>query len=96
MYYKGDVIERLDRIEYLLAEVNGRLATVQQPLNPSLGGDGRLLIRVSDAAKQLGLSRGSLYQLIAAGKFPSVRIGRAVRIPLELMIEWMRKLESQR
>ena len=96
MYYKGDVIERLDRIEYLLAELTGTLSTVRQPLSPSLGEDGRLLISVSEAAKRLGLSRGSLYQLIAAGKCPSVRIGRAVRVPSEQMIKWIRKLESQR
>lgn len=39
-----------------------------------------LLLRVTEAARLLGVSRTTLYQLIAAGEIPVVRIGRSVRI----------------
>ena len=38
--------------------------------------DGPLLISVADAAKQLGVSRGLLYELVNSGEITSVRIGR--------------------
>jgi excisionase family DNA binding protein len=40
-----------------------------------------LLLTVTRAAELLGVSRSSLYQLVAAGRVPVVRLGRAVRVP---------------
>jgi excisionase family DNA binding protein len=39
-----------------------------------------LLLRVSEAAELLGISRSTFYQLIARGEVPVVRIGRTVRV----------------
>jgi excisionase family DNA binding protein len=39
-----------------------------------------LLLRVSAAAELLGVSRSTLYQLIAKGEVPVIRIGRSVRV----------------
>ena len=40
-----------------------------------------ILLRVTDAARLLSVSRTSIYQLIAKGHVPVVRIGRSIRIP---------------
>lgn len=46
-------------------------------------GDGlRLLVTVQEAAAVLAIGRTTLYQLIADGQMSTVRIGRAVRIPV--------------
>jgi excisionase family DNA binding protein len=90
MRYDGDVIQRLDRIESALGEVIVNLRDGQDPVNRRKPPQARVLLKVSEAAEQLGISRSSLYQVIAAGGFPSVRIGRSVRIPYEDMIRWIR------
>ena len=41
----------------------------------------RLLLTVNEAAALLGIKRTKLYELLAAGVLPSVRIGSARRIP---------------
>ncbi len=47
----------------------------------SAGGTEKLLLRVSEAAEALAVSRSHLYELIEAGKVPVVRLGGAVRVP---------------
>src|SRR4051794_6431001 len=39
----------------------------------------RLLVRITEAADRLGLSRSTVYELIGAGELKVVRYGRAVR-----------------
>lgn len=51
--------------------------------------EGKLLLRVDEAAKACSLGRSKMYQLIAAGEIPSVKIGRSVRIPLLALREWV-------
>ena len=46
----------------------------------SVPGDGPLLLSVSAAAKVLGVSRTSLYQIMSAGEIEHVRIGRRVLV----------------
>jgi excisionase family DNA binding protein len=41
-----------------------------------------LLLRPTEAARLLGISRSNLYELLAAGEIPTIHIGRSVRIPL--------------
>jgi excisionase family DNA binding protein len=40
-----------------------------------------LLMRVSEVAFELGLSRRRIYQLMHAGELESVKIGKASRVP---------------
>jgi excisionase family DNA binding protein len=42
----------------------------------------KLLVRPVEAAAMLSVSRSSIYELIAAGVVPSVRVGRMIRIPV--------------
>jgi excisionase family DNA binding protein len=51
----------------------------------------RLLVRVPEAAERLGLSRSSLYELIAAGELRVVRYGRAVRVPVSELANWVER-----
>jgi excisionase family DNA binding protein len=49
----------------------------------------KLAYRVPEAAELLGLGRAKTYQLVASGELPSIRIGRAVRIPAQALREWL-------
>ncbi len=49
----------------------------------------RLLVRPSEAAELLGLGRSKVYELVAAGEIPAVRIGKSVRIPMEALRQWV-------
>lgn len=51
--------------------------------------DSPLLLKVKDAAKMLGLSRTKVYEMIASGELPVVRIGTAVRVPRQRLLEWI-------
>lgn len=44
----------------------------------------RLLMRPAEAARMIGVSRAKVYELIASGSLPAVRIdgGRLIRVPL--------------
>jgi excisionase family DNA binding protein len=47
------------------------------------------LLRVEEAARLLRIGRSKLYQLLARGELPVVRIGRSVRIPRRALEEWI-------
>ncbi|MBU1701017.1 MAG: excisionase family DNA-binding protein [Candidatus Eisenbacteria bacterium] len=47
------------------------------------------LLRPADIAPLLGVTTGRVYQLIADGVIPSVRIGRTLRIPREAWERWL-------
>jgi len=49
-----------------------------------------LLVKPTEAAEMLRISRARVYELIASGKVPSVRVGRFTRIPLAALREWVR------
>ena len=45
-------------------------------------GDASQCLRPEEAARHLGISRAKVYELIAAGELSSISIGRARRVPL--------------
>ena len=45
----------------------------------------RLLWKVEEAAGHLGISRSKAYELVAAGKLPVIKLGGALRIPVDLL-----------
>ncbi len=55
------------------------LLAPDEPVGREIG-DGPDLITIPVAAARLGLSHSKLYELIADGELPTVRIGRAGRI----------------
>jgi len=50
-----------------------------------------ILMRAAEVAAALGVGRATAYELIASGELPSVRIGRAVRVPRAGLEEWVRR-----
>ena len=55
----------------------------------------KLLLRVEEAAKLLGLSRSKTYMLAAEGELPTIRIGRrSTRVPLAALRQWVRQKAS--
>jgi excisionase family DNA binding protein len=50
-----------------------------------------LLVRVEEAARLLSLSRSTLYELLASGQIPRVKLGASVRIPTAALQEWVAK-----
>jgi excisionase family DNA binding protein len=48
-----------------------------------------VLLRPGQVAVILGLGRSTTYQLMAAGVLPTVRIGRAVRVPKDALERWI-------
>jgi excisionase family DNA binding protein len=49
----------------------------------------KFLLRPSEAAELLSISRSKAYELIAAGVLPSVRIGSSVRVPAARLQAWI-------
>lgn len=51
----------------------------------------RLLLDSREVATLLGLGRTKVFELMAAGDLPVIRIGRSVRVPREALIAWIRQ-----
>lgn len=49
----------------------------------------RLLVKPIEAAHLLGLGRSKIYELLASGELPSVKIGKSVRVPMDALREWV-------
>lgn len=50
-----------------------------------------LLLRAREVQTLLGLSRSKVYELMQAGELPTVRVGRAVRVPRDGLAAWLRR-----
>ena len=49
----------------------------------------KLLLRPTEAADQLGITRSKLYELLASGEVPSIKIGKSRRIPADALKKWV-------
>ena len=50
----------------------------------------RLLLRVSEAADRLGISRSKAYQLVKTGDLPgAMHVGHSVRINARILDRWV-------
>ncbi len=52
--------------------------------------DAPLLLRAEEAARLLGLGRSKVFEMLATGELPAVRIGRAVRVSRASLERWVR------
>ena len=52
-----------------------------------------LLLNIPQVATMLGLSRTKVYELIATEGLPVVRFGRAVRVSLKSLQQWVEQRE---
>ncbi len=55
-----------------------------------------LLVRPTEAARRLSLSRSLVYRLLAKGEFRTIRVGAVRLIPVEELSAWVerKKLEE--
>lgn len=51
----------------------------------------RLLLKPDEAALMLVVGRSRLYQLLAQGELPSVKIGHSVRVPADALRLWVER-----
>ncbi|MDP9315571.1 MAG: helix-turn-helix domain-containing protein [Chloroflexota bacterium] len=65
-----------------------------QPTAVELPNDGRLLLRAEEAAHLLGVSRATVYNLLASGELRGVKIGRAVRVSRATLLRWIAEREG--
>ena len=56
---------------------------------------GPSLLRPNEVARQLGLGRSKIYQLMQAGELRPVHIGRAVRIPAAEVAAYVARLQAE-
>jgi excisionase family DNA binding protein len=49
----------------------------------------RLMLRPTEAADAIGVSRSKAYELIARGEIPSVKVGGCVRVPVDALRQWI-------
>jgi excisionase family DNA binding protein len=54
-----------------------------------------LLLSVPEVAKTLGLGRTKVYELIATEGLPVVRFGRAVRVSVTSLQQWIERREQK-
>jgi excisionase family DNA binding protein len=57
--------------------------------------DEKLLLRIEEAAKRLGIGRSLMYRLVLSGQVQSVPLGRLRRIPAEALREYVERLRVQ-
>jgi len=63
--------------------------------SPQEGTPQRLLLRIPEVAETLGIGRTKIYEMIATGELPTIRIGRAVRISVTTLQKWVEEREQQ-
>ncbi len=58
-------------------------------MNDVRNGTGALLLRAEEVAHLLGIGRSKVYELIAAGELPVVRVGRSLRVNRLALERWI-------
>lgn len=48
-----------------------------------------VLMKAGEVAALLNLGRSTVFELIARGDIPSIRVGRSVRVPRDRLQEWI-------
>jgi excisionase family DNA binding protein len=51
----------------------------------------RLLLRPGEVAEVIGVGRSKVYELLAKGELPAVRVGSLVRVPVDQLKEWIQE-----
>lgn len=67
-----------------------------QPSDARDAGDLVLLLSVEDAGRALGVSRSTVYELIGSGDLEVVHIRRSVRVPVDAVHDFVRRLRLGR
>jgi excisionase family DNA binding protein len=59
-----------------------------------IDGQPRLLLRIEEAADQLGIGPSLMYRLVLTGEVDSVHVGRLRRIPVQCLDEHVARLRA--
>ncbi len=51
----------------------------------------KMLLKPHEAQQTLGIGRSRVYEMLATGELPSIRIGHSIRIPVKALEEWVEK-----
>lgn len=57
--------------------------------------DKKLLLKAGEVADRLSLGRATVYEMISAHILPTVRIGRAVRVPARALEAWIEEQQKK-
>ncbi len=55
----------------------------------------RLLLKPTEVTELLGIGRSLVYELIAQGQIPSIRLGRCIRVRRDALQKWIEEQENQ-
>lgn len=72
-----------------LGSLIDRRARWRTDMHRSENHEDALLLRAEECARITSLGRSTIFNLIAAGQLPVVRVGRAVRVPRAGLEEWI-------
>ena len=50
---------------------------------------GPLLLKAPEVAALLRIGRTKVYNMMASGELPVVRLGKALRVPKRALVEWL-------
>jgi len=56
----------------------------------------QLALSVKQTAEALSIGTSKVYQMVASGELPHIRIGGSVRIPTEALRSWVQERQEQR
>ncbi len=72
-----------------LIDILTQLVSSSAPTPASASSDLPLLLDTAGAGRVLSLSRAKVCEMANRGEIPSIRVGRAVRIPRDPLIDWI-------
>ena len=49
----------------------------------------KLLLKPSEAASAINIGRSKVYEMLASGELPSIRVGSNIRVPIEALHDWI-------
>lgn len=55
----------------------------------TMRGMDKLLLTPIEAANAIGVGTSKIYELLASGAIPSIRIGKSIRVPADKLREWI-------
>ena len=53
------------------------------------------LLKPMEVSRVLGIGRSLVYELIATGDLPSIRIGRCIRVSSEALDQWIKDRQEK-
>ncbi|MDO8721532.1 MAG: helix-turn-helix domain-containing protein [Syntrophales bacterium] len=74
---------------------SGPISTQHAHDAPMVGKEERLVLSVTEAAKLLGLSRATAYQVVKSGQIPSIKIGYRILIPRAALAKFINESSQQ-